>query len=204
MVPTPAIPSPRFLMLSLPKSPGANQAGLKTRRLKLHKRSHTPGVIRQPQCTASSLSRGTGRETWRAAPLSADDWYDLGIDLETCAPDEARNAYRRALAIDPRHADARVNLGRLLQEMGKLAEAARHYRTALETEPWHPTATFNLGTVLEELGKLVLAIGAYRRAVEADAEFADAHFNLSRLYEQTGKRAAALRHLRTYKMLSER
>ncbi|MGH2771015.1 MAG: tetratricopeptide repeat protein [Actinomycetota bacterium] len=144
------------------------------------------------------------REGRRAEPFSADLWYDLGVDLEACAPDEAGEAYRRALAMDSRHADAHVNLGRLLQEAGKLAEAASHYRSALEAKPGHPTSTFNLGTVLEELGRPAEAMAAYRRAVEADAEFADAHFNLSRLYERAGKRAAALRHLRTYKMLSEK
>jgi tetratricopeptide (TPR) repeat protein len=190
-------------MLSLQKAPPAEQAVLKTRRLNLHKRSHILGVIRQAQAPVCSLSGRTARDERGVEPLSADDWFDLGIDLEVSAPDEAQGAYRRALAMDPGHTNARVNLGRLLQEMGELAEAARHYRTVLETEPAHPIAAFNLGTVFEKLGRLVLAIGAYRRAVEADAEFADAHFNLSRLYERAGKRRAALRHLMTYKVLSE-
>jgi tetratricopeptide (TPR) repeat protein len=170
----------------------------------MHNRSRPPGVIWQPQDTVPSLSGRIVREGRRAEPLSADGWYDLGIDLEACAPDEAREAYCRALAMDSRHADAHVNLGRLLQEAGKRAEAAGHYRSALAAKPGHPIAAFNLGTALEELGRPAKAIEAYRRAVEANAEFADAHFNLSRLYERAGKRAAALRHLRTYKMLSEK
>ncbi len=139
----------------------------------------------------------------RRGASGADRWYDLGVNLDACAPGEAREAYRRALAIDSRHADAHVNLGRLLQDAGKLAEAACHYRSALEAKPEHPTAAFNLGTALEDLGRPAEAIEAYWRVLKADAEFADAHFNLSRLYEQTGKRTAALRHLMTYKVLSE-
>ena len=142
-------------------------------------------------------------ERRRTEPLSADGWFDLGIDLEPCAPDEAREAYHHALAMDSRHAEAHVNLGRLLQEAGLRVEAVWHYRSALAAKPGYPTATFNLGTALEELGRPAEAMAAYRRAVGADAEFADAHFNLSRLYERAGKRAAALRHLRTYKMLCE-
>src|SRR6185503_10084743 len=46
--------------------------------------------------------------------LSAEDWYALACDLEACDPDRARDAYRRALELDPRHFDARLNLGRLL------------------------------------------------------------------------------------------
>jgi tetratricopeptide (TPR) repeat protein len=135
--------------------------------------------------------------------LTADQWYALGIDLETASPDDARDAYTRAVTLDPRHASARVNLGRWLQEDGHPAEAIAQYRAALAAQPDHPTAAFNLGTALEELGRRAEAIDAYRQALEADGEFADAHFNLARLYEQTGKRAAALRHLKAFKMLSE-
>lgn len=136
-------------------------------------------------------------------PLTADQWYDLGADLEAAAPDDARDAYARAVALDPRHASARVNLGRLLQDAGRAAEAAEQYRAALAARPRHPTAAFNLGTALEDLGRRLEAIEAYREALEADDGFADAHFNLARLYEQTGRRAAALRHLKAYKLLSE-
>jgi len=136
-------------------------------------------------------------------PLTAEQWYTLGLDLESAAPSEAREAYVRALALDPRHASARVNLGRWLQADGHPAEAVVQYRVALAAHPHHSTAAFNLGTALEELGRPSEAIEAYRRAVEGDAEFADAHFNLARLYEQAGKRAAALRHLQAYKQLSQ-
>jgi tetratricopeptide (TPR) repeat protein len=136
-------------------------------------------------------------------PLTADQWYALGLDLESAAPRDARDAYARAVALDPRHASARVNLGRWLQEDGHPAEAVAQYRAALAAQPNHPTAAFNLGTALEELGRRADAIEAYRRALDADGNFADAHFNLARLYEQAGRRAAALRHLRAYKQLSE-
>ncbi|MEP7176875.1 MAG: tetratricopeptide repeat protein, partial [Gemmatimonadales bacterium] len=74
---------------------------------------------------------------------------------------------------------------------------------ALAGDSRHPTAAFNLGTALEDLGRRSDAIAAYQRAIEFDETFADAYFNLARLYEQAGERAAALRHLRTYKVLSE-
>jgi hypothetical protein len=46
-------------------------------------------------------------------------------------------------------------------------------------------------------------VAAYRDAVRIDPNFGDAHFNLARLYEQLGRRAAALRHLRTYRLLNQ-
>jgi tetratricopeptide (TPR) repeat protein len=153
---------------------------------------------------AAPVARRLHRDARRAeSPLTADEWFDLGLDLEAAAPAEARDAYDRALAIEPRHADALVNLGRLLQEQGKLEQAVRHYRSALETDPKHPMAAFNLGTALEDLGRRTEAIEAYERAVEVDEAFADAHFNLARLYEAAGKPGAAIQHFRTFKALSE-
>jgi tetratricopeptide (TPR) repeat protein len=134
-------------------------------------------------------------------PLSAPEWFDLGVDLEVAAPDEARRAYARALALDPDFADAHVNLGRLLQLAGRTAEAVEHYRRSLQAGSMDPTAAFNLGTALEELGRWTEAIAAYRRAIQADQQFADAHFNLARLFEQTGRRAEAIGHLREYQKL---
>jgi tetratricopeptide (TPR) repeat protein len=150
--------------------------------------------------TARRLARRARRSD---EPLTAEQWYSLGVDLESAAPQDARDAYTRAVALDPRHASARVNLGRWLQEDGHPELAVAEYRAALSSQPRHPTAAFNLGTALEELGRRPEAIEAYRKALDADDRFADAHFNLARLYEGAGRPAAALRHLKAYKMLSE-
>ncbi|MGH7629569.1 MAG: tetratricopeptide repeat protein [Gemmatimonadales bacterium] len=96
----------------------------------------------------------------------------------------------RRLELKPSHADARLNLGRLLQEGGRPGEAIAHYREVLAAEPAHPAAAFNLGTAFEDLNRVTDAIAAYRAALGVDATFADAHFNLARLYERTGRRAA--------------
>jgi tetratricopeptide (TPR) repeat protein len=135
--------------------------------------------------------------------LSADDWFNVGLDLEASAPDDARDAYRRALEMEPGHADAHVNLARLLQEMGRAADAAVHCRLALASDPLHATAAYNLGIALEDLGHVEPAIAAYEQAIGADPELADAYFNLGCLYEKQGKRAAALRNLAHYKRLTE-
>jgi Tfp pilus assembly protein PilF len=133
--------------------------------------------------------------------LSAADWFELGADLESSAPEQASSAYTRALALDPDYTDAHVNLGRLLQLSGRTQEAIEHYRHSLVAGTDDPTAAFNLGTALEEMGQWIAAIQAYRRALQMDRGFADAHFNLARLYEELGRREAAIRHLRAYRQL---
>ena len=146
------------------------------------------------------LVRKKAEEAQEADTLTSDDWFDLGVDLEAVSPDDAPFAYKRALELDPFHADAHVNLGRLLQESGSLAEAKKHYLSALESDPENVLAAFNLGTLLEDMGQLQDAISAYQRATN----FADAHYNLSRLYELLGQHQKALDHLKTYKEMIDK
>lgn len=136
------------------------------------------------------------------APDDAQAAYERGCALE----DEgdvrgALAAYREAIRRDRAHADAQINLGRLLQQAREPAAAERHYRAALRSRPEDATAWFNLGTALEDLHRTRDAEAAYRRAVEADATLPDAWFNLARLCEKHGDGAEALRHLKTYRQL---
>ncbi len=133
---------------------------------------------------------------------AADDWYELAFSLEGSSPDEAREMYARALELDPGHADALVNLGRLLHEEGAFEGAREHYERALEVNPTHATAAFNVGVVLEDLEQTELAAEAYLKAIETDPAMADAYYNLSRLCEESGDRSAALRYLRSYDQLT--
>ncbi len=160
--------------------------------------------VRDLATRAAPIARRTARAAQAAAAdYDADGWYELGLELEAVAPQEARDAYRRALELDPHHADAHVNLGRLLQAEDLTEEAETHYRAALAESPEHATAWFDLGTALEDLRRAGDAVEAYRRAILADRRLADAHFNLARLYEKAGKKAAALRHLGIYQRLTD-
>ena len=138
------------------------------------------------------------------AELSADDWYDVALDLEAVSADKARAAYRRAIALDPGHAEAHLNLGRILHEAGDLAGAESHYRQACAAHPESALAAFNLGVALEDRGEPREAMAAYRRALELDGENAEAHFNLGRLCEALGDKRGALQHLAQYKRIQER
>jgi len=137
----------------------------------------------------------------REHELGAEDWFELALELETAATLDAEDAYRRALALDPRHFDARLNLGRLRHEAGDLRAAEEHYRLAAQARPDDPTPSFNLGVALEDRKRYEEAAIAYQQAITADPGFADAYFNLSGVHERLGKSASALRHLKTYRQL---
>ena len=128
----------------------------------------------------------------------SDEWYERAFDLEENAPADAMHAYSKAIEFDDNQADAHINLGRLLQESGRLKEAEQHYRKALNCEPDSAVAAFNLGTVLEDQGRESEALDNYNSAVPY---LADAHHNLARLYEKHGQRKEAIRHLRALQLL---
>jgi tetratricopeptide (TPR) repeat protein len=165
--------------------------------------THLDFAVSELATRAAPIARRAAQAA-RAAEgeLDAEDWYELGLELEAVDPDEARDAYRRALELEAHHADAHVNLGRLLHEEGLVEEAERHYRLALREDPEHATAAFDLGIALEDLGRPADAIEAYRAALATDPRLADAHYNVARLYEKVGKKAAALRHLSIYRRLT--
>jgi tetratricopeptide (TPR) repeat protein len=137
-----------------------------------------------------------------AAPLRARAEFARALDLEDEAPEAAREAYARALALDPELVDAYVNLGRLLHEAGRAAEAATLYRAALARSPDDAIVHFNLALALEDCEGPEAAARCYEQALALDADFADAHFNLAGLCEQLGRQADALRHYRAYKDLA--
>jgi tetratricopeptide (TPR) repeat protein len=137
----------------------------------------------------------------READFDAEAWFALAVDLEAVAADEARDAYRRALELDPTHADSHINLGRLLHEAGNVNAALEHYRKASTLRTDDAIAHFNLGVALDDLGRLDAAAVAYRAALEADPALADAHFNLAGIFERLGKKAAAIRSWKSYRSL---
>ena len=137
-------------------------------------------------------------------PPTVEEIYELACDLDEADPERAESSYRQVIAMAPNHADAHINLGRILHERSDLPGAEEHYRSALTIRPNDPTASFNLGVVLEDGGHHADALAAYQRAIAADDRNADAHYNAARLYDLLGDYAAALRHLRICRDLARR
>jgi len=147
---------------------------------------------------------GAQPATGDVVPPTVEEIYELACDLDETDPERAESSYRQVIAQAPQHADAHINLGRILHERGDLPAAEEHYRRALSIRPHDPTASFNLGVVLEDGGHHADALEAYRRAISADARNADAHYNAARLYDLMGDYSAALRHLRICRDLARR
>ncbi len=134
----------------------------------------------------------------------AERFYAWACDLEDGAPEQAREAYRRALALDPAHYGANLDLGRLLHEGGDARAAEGHYRRALAARPGDAGALFNLGVALEDQGRREEALTAYGACLAQDPSHADSHHNAGRLCEQLGRREEAVRHLNAARRLLRR
>lgn len=135
------------------------------------------------------------------APKNIVDWYDQAVALEQEDSDGALRAYEQAIAADPAHLDARINLGRLLHESGRLVQAERTYREALEKCGGNSIVLFNLGVLLDDMDRKSDAVIAYEAALQIDPALADAHYNLALLYEQFEKQKEAIRHMAQYRRL---
>jgi tetratricopeptide (TPR) repeat protein len=135
------------------------------------------------------------------AAASAQDWFERGCDLERGNPEAAREAYERALQADAAHVGAHLNLGRLVHESGRLAEAERVYRRAILAGGGDSLLFYNLGVLLEDMGRKSAAMDAYERALRADPGLADGHYNLALLCKALGRPRQALKHMAQYRRL---
>ena len=135
---------------------------------------------------------------------TAADWFHRGLAAERDSPANAREAYERALSLNPALVEARLNLGRLLHEMAQLEASERVYREGLESAGNHPTLLFNLGVLLQDVGRRDEAIETYQAALREDPLFADCHYNLALLLEASGNRRGAIRHMAEYRRLARR
>lgn len=128
-------------------------------------------------------------------------WFSRGQALEATDIEAAASAYRQAIALDPSHVDAYLDLGAMLCEAGRCDEAAALYEAALQTCPDCADVHFNHAIALEDQGRVQDAIDSYERCLAVDPDLADAHYNCARLRERVGDLHGALRDFSAYRRL---
>ena len=124
--------------------------------------------------------------------------YELGLAHQLAGDNEpAARAYRRALELDPSHADALNNLAVTLAAGGDLPQAVAAYRRALAVRPDFPAALNNLGAALMDMGELEAAGEEIRKALAADDKRADSWTSLGTLLRRLGRPETAVDAYRT-------
>src|SRR5439155_732481 len=159
---------------------------------------------RAAQLRRLELLRGESGYTFRdllALPIEqAETWFERASewDNDPAHWQDAIEAYRRVVAIDPRYAAAWNNLGLLLHRLGSYDEAEAAYRSALKHDPRCCEAEYNLGSLHEDRGLIEEAIADYREALEISPDYADAHFNLAGALARAERGQEAIEHWQRY------
>jgi tetratricopeptide (TPR) repeat protein len=95
----------------------------------------------------------------------------------------AAEEFVKALALDPKSAEAHYNLGLVRMKWGDLDSAIKSFRVALQLRPEYSLAQLRLANALTQLARdderyVDEAIAAYRQALRLEPEEPEAHFNL--------------------------
>jgi Tfp pilus assembly protein PilF len=93
-------------------------------------------------------------------------------------PVKTEQLYVRALRIQPKRVDVRLNYGQFLELRGRLDDAALEYTTAIRDEPWNVLAHYNLGTARLQEGRVDDAVGHLKEALALDPRYVPAWSNL--------------------------
>ncbi|MBI2961503.1 MAG: tetratricopeptide repeat protein [Betaproteobacteria bacterium] len=136
----------------------ANAESHYRRGLDAHRRRDWEAAVRHYECAL------------RADPLRADAWNDLGLaHCERREFEKARGSFAQALAAEPDHAVANLNLANLLrEEFLDFSAAEAHYRRALAAGAARREALPALGLALQEQGRVEEALACYREAIRLD------------------------------------
>jgi tetratricopeptide (TPR) repeat protein len=154
-------------------------------------------------CVAASLidqSVATSQNT-PAKPPAREDAYranNIGVALlEQYKHNEAANAFRRALQLDPQLAVARINLGIALFNVPDLPAAQRALQSAAAAVPNAPQPHYVLGLLAKTENRPAEAIAAFQKVLTIDPQDVGANVNLGQLYTQQRKYPEAIAVLRT-------
>jgi predicted O-linked N-acetylglucosamine transferase (SPINDLY family) len=106
--------------------------------------------------------------------------------------EEACEHYRAAIALDPGHAVAHLNLGIALESLGQGDAAIAAYEAALAAEPRNAYASYNLGKAHFVRGNLERAETLLKTALASKPDFPEAHVVLAGILEARGDARGAV------------
>jgi predicted TPR repeat methyltransferase len=129
----------------------------------------------------------------KVVPGHANAVHFLGVLHHQLGDTEkAVTCIRRSIELDPAVPGWYNNLGNVLLESRRLAEAADAYETAARMSPEDATLLNNLGALRRAQGRHDEAEASYRQAMALDAQLPEAHNNLGNLYRSMGRTQEAL------------
>lgn len=110
---------------------------------------------------------------------------------ELSSPEKAEIYLRALISVQPGMVEAHNDLGMLLKDSGRHAEAKATFDKALEINPQLVPAHVNLGNLLQRMGQTGKAEAAYRNAIAIQPSHASALYNLGLLLAEQGREPEA-------------
>ena len=133
----------------------------------------------------------------RDFPEHSFGWQVLGGVLkETGYVEEAIDAFKKSLLINPQDAIAHSNLGISLKDLGEFEEAEKILRNAISLNYNYAPAHNNLASTLKELGKYKEAEKFLRKAIALKPDLVEAYINLGKILNEMSRPDEAEEYLR--------
>jgi tetratricopeptide (TPR) repeat protein len=139
-----------------------------------------PEFFDEPQFTVAGVTQATNSgghgsdtvlrttEALAKATLSLSKEKEPDASSTPAKPDATEASLRDAVAREPESFKANQQLGKLLADRGKTAEAVPYLLRASQLKPSDPEVHHLLGSVEEQLGNPLEAVREYQRAAELD------------------------------------
>ena len=108
-------------------------------------------------------------------------WVSLGHVLETSSPQEALEAFRQAIALQPKDPEPHISAGMLLERQKDVGGAEKEYQIVLALEPASAEAAVALANLYMQSQRLPEAESMLRKLVAEKPNDAMLHLQLGRL-----------------------
>jgi tetratricopeptide (TPR) repeat protein len=100
---------------------------------------------------------------------------------------EANSLWGKALVMDPRNLDARMNLADSYQRAGKIEQAISDYQQIISDHPGMVVAKYLLANLLKSKGKFSQASDYYQQIMAQQPDYTQAHFTYSGIHKYKDK-----------------
>jgi choline-sulfatase len=132
----------------------------------------------------AKLGRSDEAKNWlvralRSNPKNYQAWYQSGLLDAGSDPSAAQSAYQKTIAIQPNFSAGQRELGMLLFQQKKFADAAPHLEKAIELGLEDARQYNFLGICYNHTNRTLKAVHEFQRAIELDPKLAEAHLNLA-------------------------
>lgn len=144
------------------------------------------------------------RDALRESPDLVEAHYNLALALDRLGQKgEAENEYRKVLDLRPGSEQAAMNLGALLYDDRRYADAIAVYRRALATQPTSVALRNNLAESYRAAGRTQDSRREFEAILRDQPGYAPAHYGLALLFDdQLRDPARAVAHYRRYLALA--